>query len=262
MSTRAEVKMLQNAFRMFDVDANGKLEGEELMRILMHGNSNVSLEDATELIASFDTNDDGVLDVNEFISAMAATTGAVGTATHAARYEYHDAKQAVRDAKLSFLKGEVVDFTSVIQRAERAELPKEVLTTLNTLKSHADRSPPKTAAPIIGATMPRGSTFIKVQTMTGKTIHVPVTPEVDTVRDIMTAIENMEGIPVDAIHLIWCGFTLTDFPRFDGTLNEIRGFGLTAGGRFVGDRFTKTDLRLRFGEDGHTLCLVVRMSKW
>ena len=64
----------------------------------------------------------------------------------------------------------------------------------------------------------------------------------------------------DKLRLIWSGFQLSDLPRFDGTLESIRGFGITAAGRLVGDRFTKTDLRMRFGEDGTEITLLVPPS--
>merc|ERR1712070_272756 len=81
------------------------------------------------------------------------------------------------------------------------------------------------------------TTTLRVQTLTGKTISVPIDPSVDTVADVCVAISAMEGVPVDSIRLIWCGFQITDLPRFAGTLESLRGFGIDRRGRLVGDRF-------------------------
>ena len=45
----------------------------------------------------------------------------------------------------------------------------------------------------------------------------------------------------------------------DGALEDLRGYGIDKRGRLVGDRFTQTDLRMEFGEDGTTLHLVCRL---
>ena len=64
---------LDAAFKVFDIDGDGVISEEELIRILTRPHSTaMSREDAKDLIThfkSFDKNGDGVLSVDEFATA-------------------------------------------------------------------------------------------------------------------------------------------------------------------------------------------------
>merc|ERR1712080_427783 len=68
MSTRAFWKReeLWAAFRAFDKDGNGKIEGKELQEVLGKASADIK-----SLIADADTNHDGVIDFEEFTAMMA-----------------------------------------------------------------------------------------------------------------------------------------------------------------------------------------------
>lgn len=258
---------LKKAFSMFDTDGNGKIEAEELFRILVRGESGLSMEAAESIVLDFDENGDGSLDVTEFIDAMTAR-GAVDAARAAILEEKHEVRAAIKEARHTLLRGEALDIDPLIARAQKAGLSSSGLKSLAAAMQQVHRaaSPPAVVTSSTrqsDGTLPgrRTSTILKVKTLTGKMIHVPVDPAVDTVQDVLDALAAMEGLPADAIRLIWCGFTLSDLPRFDGTLQSIRGFGMDARGRLVGDRFTQTDLQLRFGEEGTVLTMMLILSK-
>jgi hypothetical protein len=65
---------LDKAFSVFDKDGNGTIDPEELMAILTNpkGGNALSLEEAKAFISRFDTNQDGVLDREEFSGAVAS----------------------------------------------------------------------------------------------------------------------------------------------------------------------------------------------
>jgi len=74
-SAKIATNSLRKAFDMFDVDQNGSLDADELLAILTrqtaqgHG---MTLDDAKQLVAYFDTNGDGALDFNEFVEAISS----------------------------------------------------------------------------------------------------------------------------------------------------------------------------------------------
>mmetsp|Transcript_36547 Transcript_36547/g.96451 ORF Transcript_36547/g.96451 Transcript_36547/m.96451 type:complete len:222 (+) Transcript_36547:111-776(+) len=78
MATLLEKNKLRQAFKTFDTDGSGTLSKDELINILTRegGGAALSPEVAEALIAEFDKNGDGVLDVDEFIECWSA----VGTA--------------------------------------------------------------------------------------------------------------------------------------------------------------------------------------
>lgn len=59
---------LYEAFKVFDKDNSGKISAEEIKSIIQ--DENMSLDKAKELIKTFDTNGDGEIDYNEFITMM------------------------------------------------------------------------------------------------------------------------------------------------------------------------------------------------
>ena len=62
---------LQIAFKMFDQDGNGTLSMDELKSVFASGSASGKTEEVwQQIIASADTNKDGVIDFSEFESAM------------------------------------------------------------------------------------------------------------------------------------------------------------------------------------------------
>jgi calcium-dependent protein kinase len=59
---------LYEAFKVFDKDNSGKISAEEIKMII--NDENLSMEKAKDLIKTFDTNGDGEIDYNEFITMM------------------------------------------------------------------------------------------------------------------------------------------------------------------------------------------------
>ena len=69
-------KKLVDAFSIFDINGDGVVDEEELIRILTRPQSTaMSREDAKDLIThfkAFDKNGDGVLNIDEFATALAS----------------------------------------------------------------------------------------------------------------------------------------------------------------------------------------------
>ena len=61
-------KNLENAFKAFDIDENGTISKEEILQIL--GKMGPDDETVNKLIEHMDTNNDGLIDLNEFKRAM------------------------------------------------------------------------------------------------------------------------------------------------------------------------------------------------
>ena len=71
---RRERERIVNLFAKFDVDGSKTLTADEIMSILTHKSEmSVGMDDSTarQIIASFDTNNDGALSINEFAEAFA-----------------------------------------------------------------------------------------------------------------------------------------------------------------------------------------------
>lgn len=258
---------LRACFKVLDVDESGTLSTEELARILVRSEpSFLSMDDVSSLIADFDMDGDGELNVDEFLAALERDAGARTQVINAHSFERREFKVAKRAASLELLQGHPVDdLEDLIARAERLGLTADATGLRNlAAKSAANYKAAQTSDSLRNdkGELPGrpATTFIKVAMMTGMTLRVPVDPVVDTVRDVCDAVGAMTGgISADRVRLIWCGFQICDFPRFDGALEDIRGFGIDSRSRIVGDRFTKTDLRMQFGEDGSTLHCVLRL---
>jgi hypothetical protein len=60
------------AFELYDDDGSGTLSADELLQILMRGDSSITAEDAQEIVEDFDRNGDGVLQLSEFIETITA----------------------------------------------------------------------------------------------------------------------------------------------------------------------------------------------
>jgi len=70
ISTKLDTKLerIKRAFDLFDTDGNGSLSNEELRAVLTRpgGGSPLTEEDVAALIAEFDVNGDGELQIDEF----------------------------------------------------------------------------------------------------------------------------------------------------------------------------------------------------
>ena len=72
-STEDRRSGMRDAFRKFDDDGSGTIDAGELVAILTRETGSgtaMSLEEAKALIAEFDTNGDGRLDIEEYMNAM------------------------------------------------------------------------------------------------------------------------------------------------------------------------------------------------
>ena len=71
----ARARKASAAFKVFDINDDGVVDQEELIRILTRPQStSLSREDAKDIIThfnAFDTNGDGVLNIDEFANALA-----------------------------------------------------------------------------------------------------------------------------------------------------------------------------------------------
>ena len=68
VDTVTEFRRIQRAFEKFDTDGNGSLSIAELKAVLKRprGGSPLTDEDVAEIIADYDVNGDGELQLNEF----------------------------------------------------------------------------------------------------------------------------------------------------------------------------------------------------
>ncbi|KAL2457754.1 Calmodulin-like protein 1 [Forsythia ovata] len=64
---------LQNAFRAFDKDGDGKITAEEVYELLHKLGERYSLRDCRKMVRAVDTNGDGVVDSDEFMTMMTRT---------------------------------------------------------------------------------------------------------------------------------------------------------------------------------------------
>uniref|UniRef100_A0A5B7BXI5 Putative Calcium-binding EF-hand family protein n=1 Tax=Davidia involucrata TaxID=16924 RepID=A0A5B7BXI5_DAVIN len=64
---------IQSAFRVFDLDGNGKISAEELLEVLRRLGERCSLESCRKMVRGVDTDGDGLIDINEFMSMMTHT---------------------------------------------------------------------------------------------------------------------------------------------------------------------------------------------
>merc|ERR1719454_1623651 len=68
---------IEDAFNVFDKDKSGTITAKELRSILQRGDSTLTLNEVYEIIDDFDTNNDGELNLEEFVNAFAVIGGDV-----------------------------------------------------------------------------------------------------------------------------------------------------------------------------------------
>jgi len=61
---------LKDAFKTFDIDGNGYIEADELVRVVTSMGERLSLEEAGAMLAEADANSDGKIDYEEFCTVM------------------------------------------------------------------------------------------------------------------------------------------------------------------------------------------------
>ncbi|KAK9060358.1 hypothetical protein SSX86_021062 [Deinandra increscens subsp. villosa] len=61
---------VQSAFRMFDLDGDGKITVEEVYELLKRLGERCSMQDCQKMVRVVDSNKDGVIDMDEFMTMM------------------------------------------------------------------------------------------------------------------------------------------------------------------------------------------------
>ncbi|XVE49187.1 hypothetical protein DITRI_Ditri01bG0062300 [Diplodiscus trichospermus] len=64
---------IQNAFRTFDLNCDGKISAEEVMEMLGRIGERCSLEECRKMVRAVDTDGDGMVDMDEFMTMMTRT---------------------------------------------------------------------------------------------------------------------------------------------------------------------------------------------
>merc|ERR1711939_210600 len=63
-------EIIMEAFKIFDVDGSGALSHQEMREVLQHLGEKMEDEEITDLIAAVDQNDDGEIQLNEFLAVV------------------------------------------------------------------------------------------------------------------------------------------------------------------------------------------------
>lgn len=63
-------EILREQFKKLDIDGNGKVDVQELRKVLLQGDEKLDDDEAEKIIEEFDTNGDGMIDIEEFISGV------------------------------------------------------------------------------------------------------------------------------------------------------------------------------------------------
>ncbi|XP_021737140.1 calmodulin-like protein 1 [Chenopodium quinoa] len=64
---------IRNAFRVFDLDEDGKISAEEVHEMLKRLGERCTLADCKNMVKAADTDGDGFINMNEFIAMMTRT---------------------------------------------------------------------------------------------------------------------------------------------------------------------------------------------
>lgn len=73
--TTSQIEQVRDAFNIFDKDKDGTITREELKSVMLALGLNPSETEIMDMIDSADTDKNGVIDINEFISLMPSLTG-------------------------------------------------------------------------------------------------------------------------------------------------------------------------------------------
>ncbi|KAL7598946.1 calmodulin-like protein 30 [Lactuca sativa] len=65
---------VQSAFRTFDMDGDGKITVEEVFELMKRLGERCSLQDCRKMVRAVDSNQDGVIDMDEFMTMMTQNT--------------------------------------------------------------------------------------------------------------------------------------------------------------------------------------------
>lgn len=69
-----KTKDIYNAFHIFDLDGDGKISAEEVFELLERLGERCSLQDCRKMVRAVDTNHDGAVDIDEFLTMMTQST--------------------------------------------------------------------------------------------------------------------------------------------------------------------------------------------
>ena len=64
---------IQSAFRTFDLNDDGKISPQEVLEVLRRLGENCSLDDCRRMVRGVDTDGDGLVDMDEFMTMMTST---------------------------------------------------------------------------------------------------------------------------------------------------------------------------------------------
>ncbi|KAJ6252734.1 calmodulin-1 [Anaeramoeba flamelloides] len=67
---KEDIEDLRKAFKILDKDGNGVIDAAELRHAMTTIGEKMTLEEINEIISEFDTNNDGKIDFNEFVTAI------------------------------------------------------------------------------------------------------------------------------------------------------------------------------------------------
>ena len=120
--------ILEASFRRFDKDDSGFISADEMLAILTHkgGGKALSIEDAKRVVADFDTDGDGHLDVTEF----SAFLGAERKKNRAAAAARGAARARAKKKHRAVSKAEVAAVNTRIKRVQETQKEKEEIERL------------------------------------------------------------------------------------------------------------------------------------
>ena len=79
LMTPEKIHTYEMAFKLFDKDASNAIDGSELHKAMHSLGKRMTLEQAEDMIAEFDEDDSGQIDMEEFLKMMARADAVQGT---------------------------------------------------------------------------------------------------------------------------------------------------------------------------------------